>query len=85
MTRGLISQIMIGWVLLSGGVFLLMEPVLARAHLWLIRLPHRPKLALVMLVSVIAALGMTAANGLLVIGMMSAVVLETLRVVRKNQ
>ena len=29
--------------------------------------------------------GMTAANGFLVIGMMSAVVLETLRVVRKNQ
>ena len=143
MTWELFNQIAIGTglvlvsVLLSGTIFFALEIVMARAHLWLIRRPHLPKLILVLMVSVLAALGMitvsvwvwafayyhlnifitfeaslyfslvsfttlgfgdiilppdwrilggmTAANGFLVIGMMSAVVLETLRVVRKNQ
>ena len=143
MTWNLFHQIAIGSglvlisVLLSGAIFLGLELVLARAHLWLIRRPHRPKLVLVLILSIVAALGMitvsvwlwalayfylkifitleaslyfslvsfttlgfgdiilppdwrilagmTAANGFLVIGMMSAVVLETLRHVRKNQ
>lgn len=143
MTWSLFHQIAIGSgivivsVLLSGAIFLAMEMLMSRAHLWLIRRPHRPKLVVVMVVSVIAALGMitisvwvwalayfwldifvtleaslyfslvsfttlgfgdiilppdwrilggmTAANGFLNIGMMSAIVLETIRVVRKNQ
>jgi uncharacterized membrane protein YesL len=143
MTWNLFNQIAIGSaivllsVLLSGAIFLALELLLARGHMWLIRRPHRPKLVLVLIVSIIAALGMitvsvwvwaiayfalgifvtleaslyfslvsfttlgfgdiilppdwrilagmTAANGFLVIGMMSAVVLETLRAVRKNQ
>lgn len=131
------SAIVVASVLLSALVFLLLELLLAWAHPWLIRRPHRPKLFIVLTVSVIAALGMitvsvwvwafayyalgifvtleaslyfslvsyttlgfgdiilppdwrilsglTAANGFLSIGMMSAVVLETLRVVRMNQ
>ncbi|UYV39233.1 potassium channel family protein [Rhodobacteraceae bacterium D3-12] len=143
MTWSLFNQIAIGSglvilsTLLSAAIFLGLELALAREYAWLIRPPHRPKLMLVLLVSVIAALGMitvsvwlwafafywlevfvtleaalyfslvsfttlgfgdiilspewrilsgiTAANGLLMIGMMSAVVLETLRYVRKNQ
>ncbi len=143
MTWSMVHQISIGSglvilsVLLSGAIFLGLELLLARAYAWLIRRPHRPKMVLVLLISVIAALGMitvsvwvwaiaywglgvfvtleaslyfslvsfttlgfgdiilppewrilsgmTAANGFLVIGMMSAVVLETLRYVRKNQ
>lgn len=143
MSWSLINQIGIGSglvvfsVLLSGAIFLGLELVLARFYAWLIQPPHRPKMVLVLLISVIAALGMitvsvwiwafaywglgvfvtfetslyfslvsfttlgfgdiilppewrilsgmTAANGFLVIGMMSAVVLETLRYVRKNQ
>lgn len=143
MTWDLFSQIAIGTgvvlcsVLMSGVIFFALEILLARAHLWLIRRPHLPKLILVLIISVLAALGMitvsvwvwaiayfelgifitfeaslyfslvsfttlgfgdiilppdwrilggmTAANGFLNIGMMSAVVLETLRVVRKNQ
>ncbi|MDQ2088573.1 ion channel [Marimonas arenosa] len=131
------SGLVLGSVLLSGAIFFALEIVMARSHLWLIRRPHLPKLILVLMVSVVAALGMitvsvwvwafayyhldifvtfeaalyfslvsfttlgfgdiilppewrilsgmTAANGFLNIGMMSAVVLETLRVVRKNQ
>lgn len=143
MTWSLFTQIATGSglvivsVLLSAAIFLALELVLARGYAWLVRPPHRPKMVLVLLVSVIAALGMitvsvwlwafayywlevfvsleaslyfslvsfttlgfgdiilppewrilsgmTAANGFLVIGMMSAVVLETLRYVRKNQ
>lgn len=131
------SVIVIVSVLLSGAIFLGLELLMERSHLWLIRRPHRPKLVLVLLVSVMGSLGMitvsvwvwaiayfqlgifitfeaslyfslvsfttlgfgdiilppdwrilagmTAANGFLNIGMMSAVVLETLRTVRKNQ
>ncbi|MGH1426140.1 MAG: ion channel [Pseudooceanicola sp.] len=131
------SGIVIVSVLFSSGIFLALEAVMAWAHHWLMRAPHRPKLALVLVVNVIGALGMitvgvwiwalaywglgifgtieeslyfslvayttlgfgdiilpdawrilsgmNAANGFLNIGMMSAVVLETLRHVRRNQ
>lgn len=143
MTWELIYQILIGSglvilsVLFSAGIFLALEFLMARLHLWLMRPPHRIKLVFVLVTTVIAALGMitvsvwvwaiaylqlgvfltieaslyfslvsfttlgfgdiilppewrilsgmTAANGFLNIGMMSAVVLETLRHVRKNQ
>lgn len=143
MTWNLFSQIAIGSglvivsVLLSATIFMALEIVVARAHRWLIRRPHLPKLIFVLLAAVIAALGMitvsvwvwalaflwldifstleaalyfslvcfttlgfgdvilppdwrilsgmTAANGFLNIGMMSAIVIETLRLVRKNQ
>ncbi len=143
MTWNLFSQIAIGSVLmivsvmLSAVFFMALELLVARAHRWLIRRPHLPKLVFVLLAAVIAALGMitvsvwvwalaflwldifitleaalyfalvcfttlgfgdvilphdwrilsgmTAANGFLNIGMMSAIVIETLRLVRKNQ
>ncbi|WP_306004977.1 ion channel [Aquicoccus porphyridii] len=143
MTWNLVSQIAIGSglvivsVLLSALIFMALEITVARAHRWLIRRPHLPKLIFVLLAAVIAALGMitvsvwvwalaflwldifatleeslyfalvcfttlgfgdvilpqdwrilsgmTAANGFLNIGMMSAIVIETLRLVRKNQ
>ncbi|WP_226551093.1 MULTISPECIES: ion channel [Celeribacter] len=117
--------------------FLVMELTLQRAHGWLIREPHRPKLAVVLFGAVIAVLwmitagvwiwaigfrllglfahfeealyfslvafttlgfgdlllpenwrllgGFAATNGLLNIGMMTALLMEVLRHVRRNQ
>jgi hypothetical protein len=117
--------------------FLLLELVLQRAHNWLTREPHGPKLALVLMAAVVAVLwmitagvwiwaiafrmiglfahfeealyfslvafttlgfgdillpeewrllsGMAATNGLLNIGMMTALLMEVLRHVRRNQ
>lgn len=124
-------------VLVSAAIFLLMEAAMARFHRWLIRPPHRPKLALVLVSTVLGALGMittsvwiwalaflhlgvfdgveealyfalesfttlgfgdllapnewrilsgmTAVNGFLNIGMISAIVLEAVRWVRRAQ
>lgn len=131
------SALVVVSVLISALIFLAMEALMARAHRWLIRPPHRPKLALVLVTTVMGALGMitasvwiwalafleigvfetleealyfalesfttlgfgdiilppqwrilsgmTAVNGFLNIGMISAVVLETIRYVRRNQ
>jgi hypothetical protein len=117
--------------------FLVFEIALTRAHAWLIRPPHRPKMALVLGSAVLAVLwmitagvwiwafafeflglfasfeeglyfalvafttlgfgdlllpdawrllgGMCATNGLLNIGMMTALLMEVLRHVRRNQ
>lgn len=130
-----------GLILLSVFVaalgFLMLELVLQRAHTWLIREPHRPKLALVLFGAVLAVLwmitvgvwiwaiafrslglfvhfeealyfslesfttlgfgdlllpekwrllsGFAATNGLLNIGMMTALLMEVLRHVRRTQ
>ncbi|PJE29012.1 Ion channel [Pseudooceanicola antarcticus] len=124
-------------VLVSAVIFLAMEAAMARFHRWLVRPPHRPKLALVLVSTVLGALGMittsvwiwalaylhlgvfggieealyfslesfttlgfgdllpplqwrilsgmTAVNGFLNIGMISAIVLEAVRWVRRAQ
>ncbi|MCA0042312.1 ion channel [Celeribacter litoreus] len=137
------SQIAIGTVLILLSVFvaalgfLLLEWTLQRAHGWLIKEPHAPKLAIVLFGTVIAVLwmitagvwiwaiafrlfglfahfeealyfslvafttlgfgdlllpeqwrllgGFAATNGLLNIGMMTALLMEVLRHVRRNQ
>lgn len=64
MSWNLISQIGVGSglvilsVLLSAGIFGLLEWLMARWHFWLMRPPHRPKLVLVLVTTVVAALGM---------------------------
>ncbi|MBU2866156.1 ion channel [Pacificibacter marinus] len=136
-------QIFVGTclILLSVAVatlgFLVFEIILNRAHKWLVKEPHRPKLAVVLAGAVIAVLwmitagvwiwalafrvlgvfiqfeeslyfalvsfttlgfgdlllpvewrllsGMCATNGLLNIGMMTALLMEVLRHVRRNQ
>lgn len=124
-------------VLVSAMIFVVLEALVARSHRWLMRPPHRPKLALVLVSTVVGALGMitisvwiwalafnwlgvfegleeslyfslesfttlgfgdllaprewrilggmTAVNGFLNIGMISAIVLEVIRYVRRNQ
>ena len=131
------SVLVIISVLVSAVVFVTLEALVARLHRWLMRPPHRPKLALVLVGTVIGALamitisvwiwalaflwlgvfggleeslyfalesfttlgfgdllapndwqilgGMTAVNGFLNIGMISAIVLEVIRYVRRNQ
>lgn len=136
-------QIFVGSVLILLSVFvaalgfLVLELLLEKAHNWLIREPHRPKLAIVLFGAVIAVLwmitagvwiwaiafrlldlftsfeeslyfalvafttlgfgdlllpeawrllgGFAATNGLLNIGMMTALLMEVLRHVRRNQ
>lgn len=49
-------------VLVSGIAFWALEILLSRSHPWLMKEPHRPKLALVLSVTVIWVLGMVTAG-----------------------
>lgn len=52
------TMLMMMTILISGFAFFALEVLLSRSHSWLMREPHRPKLALVMSVTVIWVLGM---------------------------
>lgn len=49
-------------IVVAGGAFLALEILLARSHPWLTREPHRPKLMLVMSITVVWVLGMVTAG-----------------------
>ncbi len=52
------TALMMLTILISGLAFFALEVLLARSHSWLMREPHRPKLALVLSVTVVWVLGM---------------------------
>jgi hypothetical protein len=56
------TVLMLVTILVSGLAFWALEILLARSHPWLMREPHRPKLALVLSVTVIWVLGMVTAG-----------------------
>lgn len=49
-------------IMIAGGAFWVLESFLARSHKWLTREPHRPKLMLVLCVTVVWILGMVTAG-----------------------
>lgn len=56
------SLLMVATILIAGLAFWALEVLLARSHPWLMRHPHRPKLALVLGVTVLWVLGMVTAG-----------------------
>ena len=54
--------LMLGSIVFAGLAFWVLEIFLARAHPWLTRAPHRPKLMLVLIVTVVWILGMVTAG-----------------------
>ncbi|OYX44865.1 MAG: metal transporter [Rhodobacterales bacterium 32-67-9] len=56
------TLLMLMSILISGLAFWALEVVLMRSHPWLLREPHRPKLALVLSVTVVWVLGMVTAG-----------------------
>ncbi|MEZ5777568.1 MAG: ion channel [Paracoccaceae bacterium] len=56
------TVLMLVTILVSGLAFWALEILLSRSHPWLVRKPHRPKLALVMSVTVVWVLGMVTAG-----------------------
>ena len=56
------TGLMLATILVSGVAFWALEALLNRSHFWLVREPHRPKLALVLSVTVVWVLGMVTAG-----------------------
>lgn len=56
------TALMLLTVLISGFAFWTLEVLLVRSHPWLMKEPHRPKLALVLSVTVVWVLGMVTAG-----------------------
>ncbi|MCV2867879.1 ion channel [Defluviimonas sp. WL0002] len=56
------TALMLTSVLVSGLAFWAFEVLLVRHHTWLVREPHRPKLALVLAVAAVWVLGMVTAG-----------------------
>lgn len=56
------TVLMLLTILISGLAFWAIEVMLTRSHPWLMREPHRPKLALVLSVAVVWVLGMITAG-----------------------
>lgn len=56
------TALMLVTILISGLAFWALEVLLLRSHPWLVREPHRPKLALVLSVTVVWVLGVVTAG-----------------------
>lgn len=56
------TLLMVMSILVAGAAFWALEILLARSHVWLTKEPHRPKLFLVLTVTVIWVLGMVTAG-----------------------
>jgi hypothetical protein len=56
------TMLMLTSILVSGLAFWALEVLLVRSHPWLTREPHRPKLALVLSITVVWVLGMVTAG-----------------------
>ncbi len=56
------TMLMLTTILISGLAFWAFEVLLMRTHSWLVREPHRPKLALVLSVTVVWVLGTVTAG-----------------------
>lgn len=56
------TMLMLTTILISGLAFWAFEVLLMRSHSWLVREPHRPKLALVLSVTVVWVLGTVTAG-----------------------